>query len=233
VPNVLAYARTDLAIEEGTAAVLVSSQDSGIRARIIGALHGQPGLAVSASGSTRELAAYASVTQVLVVHCEELGARELTGLGELRHEHPDLRIVVVCQSADGKGVRRAIDGGSDGLVFIDDLEAALAPTVAAVMAGQTVIPRDLRAGVRKPSLSFRERQILGMVVNGLTNREIGAKLFLAESTVKSHLYSSFTKLGVRSRSEAAELILNGDALVGIGVGGPDRAPEALLDVSIR
>ena len=64
-------------------------------------------------------------------------------------------------------------------------------------------------------LSTREKQVLGMVVLGFTNGEIARQLHLAESTIKSHLSSSFTKLGVRSRNEAAELI---DADGGLGTG---------------
>src|SRR5205085_11078675 len=104
--------------------------------------------------------------------------------------------------------RRAVDGGVDGLVFADALDTALPPTIDAVLAGQTAVPRELRASARKPSLTFREKQILGMVVMGCTNGEIGSRLFLAESTVKSHLSSAFGKLGVRSRSEAAAMILD-------------------------
>ena len=56
-----------------------------------------------------------------------------------------------------------------------------------------------------------------MVVLGFTNGEIARQLHLAESTIKSHLSSSFTKLGVRSRNEAAELILDADGGLGTGI----------------
>jgi DNA-binding NarL/FixJ family response regulator len=68
----------------------------------------------------------------------------------------------------------------------------------------------------KPRLSPREKQVLSMVVLGFTNREIANKLYLAESTIKSHLSSAFEKLGVRSRSDAVALIL--DSKNGLGTG---------------
>jgi DNA-binding NarL/FixJ family response regulator len=71
-----------------------------------------------------------------------------------------------------------------------------------------VVPRTLSRQVLKPVFSHREREILGLVAEGATNREIADHLFLAESTVKSHLSTAFTKLGVRTRAEAAALVLD-------------------------
>jgi DNA-binding CsgD family transcriptional regulator len=68
----------------------------------------------------------------------------------------------------------------------------------------------MRHGMDLPALSFRERQILGLVVAGLTNDEIAGRLYLAETTVKGHLTSAFRRLGVRSRREAVALILSAD-----------------------
>jgi DNA-binding NarL/FixJ family response regulator len=74
----------------------------------------------------------------------------------------------------------------------------------------------MRARLQSESLSIREKQVLSMLVMGFTNAEIAAKLFLAESTVKSHLSSAYTKLGVRSRKDAATMIL--DPVAGLAPG---------------
>ena len=66
----------------------------------------------------------------------------------------------------------------------------------------------------RPIFTTREKEILRLVVEGLSNGEIGRKLYLAESTVKSHLSSSFAKLGVHSRNEATALILDPGAGLG-------------------
>jgi DNA-binding NarL/FixJ family response regulator len=102
-------------------------------------------------------------------------------------------------------------------VSVRGLEDSLPLAVRSVHAGQLSIPRTFRLQVHQPALSFREKQILGMVVMGFTNAEIAAKLYLAESTVKSHLSAAFGKLGVRSRNEAAAMILDPDQALGVGI----------------
>jgi DNA-binding NarL/FixJ family response regulator len=200
-----------------TASIGVAGRDRRARARIAAALGQRPELAVSAGASPVALVRSGAAADAIVVHCGEVSSEQLAQFAELRSHAPELRIVAVCESADGRGARRALDAGVDGLVFAADLDIALEPTVAAVLAGQTAVPRELRASVRKPALSFREKQILGMVVMGFTNAEISAQLYLAESTVKSHLSSAFTKLGVRSRSEAAAMILDPHGSLGTGI----------------
>jgi DNA-binding NarL/FixJ family response regulator len=112
-------------------------------------------------------------------------------------------------------LRRLLDCGADGIVLESQLETALAGTLAAVEGGQVVLPRAMVRKGQTP-LSFREKQILALVVMGFTNAGIASKLFLAESTVKSHLSSAFTKLGVRSRHEAAALLADPHQM-GLGV----------------
>jgi len=89
--------------------------------------------------------------------------------------------------------------------------------VAAVAAGQLTIPASLRSAVNKPVLTTREKQIMALVVMGFSNREIADQLFVAESTVKSHVFSAFRRLGVRTRKEATALILDSQHGLGSGI----------------
>ena len=66
-----------------------------------------------------------------------------------------------------------------------------------------VSPQEFREPVFNPTLTAREMQVLACLVTGKTNREIGQELFIAESTVKSHVISIFGKFGVSTRVEAA------------------------------
>ncbi len=124
-------------------------------------------------------------------------------------------IVAVIPTDTRRAVRRALEVGASGVVFEPQLETVLAPTVRAVLAGQIAIPTVERGHFDRPALSFREKEVLGLIVMGMSNREISAKLFIAESTVKCHLSTVFGKLGVRSRNEAADLILSEGAELGL------------------
>lgn len=131
-------------------------------------------------------------------------------------------LVAVIPADTRRGVRRALEVGTDGVVFEADLETTLGPTIRAVLAGQIAIPAVERGQFERPALSFREKELLGLIAAGMSNKEISGTLFLAESTVKCHLTSAFVKLGVRSRTEAADLILN----EGVELGLADLAPSA-------
>ncbi|HET7417652.1 MAG TPA: response regulator transcription factor [Solirubrobacterales bacterium] len=147
----------------------------------------------------------AKATVILI--CDVDQPHEMTTLRSLRRELRGPAIIAVSPSATATGVRRALDAGADAVVFEAELEQTLAVAVRAVESGQSVVPRNMRASVERPAFSHRERQVLGYVAQGLTNAQIAERLFLSESTVKSHLSSAFAKIGVRSRREAAALFI--------------------------
>jgi len=126
-------------------------------------------------------------------------------------------IVLACAEIERWEVRSALAAGAAGIVLHEDLDSTLGPCLQAVLAGQTCVPRDHWRQIEPPALSTREKQILGLVVMGYMNSQIAQQLFLAESTVKSHLSSAFGKLGVRSRNEAVNLILDPERGLGMGI----------------
>ncbi len=130
---------------------------------------------------------------------------------------PEAPTVVVLSGADPREVTAALREGAAGVVERDTLATTLPATIAAVACGQLCVPRAFAAETERPLLSIREKQVLGMVVLGFANVEIAQRLFVTESTVKSHLNSAFRKLGVRSRVEATALILNPTSGLGTGI----------------
>jgi DNA-binding NarL/FixJ family response regulator len=161
---------------------------------------------------------------IIVLVCDVDRPSEMAALRRLRREVRGPAIVAVCPEATGTGVRRALDAGVDALVVEAELESTLAVAVRAVSSGQSVVPRKVRASVERPTFSHRERQVLSYVSRGLTNAQIAKQLFLSESTIKSHLSSTFAKFGVRSRREAAALFLELEP--GASVGETLAAPSA-------
>ncbi len=145
----------------------------------------------------------------------------------LARAYAETPIVLACTAIEPWGVRAVLTAGVAGVVLSKDLPSALGPCVQAVLAGQTCVPRTHWRQLEPPALSSREKQILGLVVMGYMNGQIAEQLFLAESTVKSHLSSAFRKLGVRSRNEAVNLILDPERGLGMGIlalGGEPVSP---------
>jgi DNA-binding NarL/FixJ family response regulator len=132
---------------------------------------------------------------------------------------------VVIASASTNGIHKALEAGACGVVLDSELESALPATVRAICAGQVVVPHKFRRHAIRPALSHREKETLALVASGMTNRQIATHLFLAESTVKTHLTSIFGKLGVCSRSEAAALVLDPETKLGLGLLGLPLAPS--------
>jgi DNA-binding NarL/FixJ family response regulator len=139
---------------------------------------------------------------------------------------PAATIIVVSAGIRPLGARRALRAGASSLVLEDQVDVALAPAVRAAAAGLSAIPADLREAAEQPAFSHREREVLRLAIAGHTNGQIAGLLFLAESTVKSHLSSAYRKLGAGCRKEAATLVLDPDeGLVELVLGRAAASPE--------
>jgi DNA-binding NarL/FixJ family response regulator len=154
-----------------------------------------------------------SVVLLVLDSAEDL----LTRVDSLVKRFEPAPIVVISADIERWEVRAALTSGASGVVLLDCVGSALLPCVRAAQSGQICVPREHWRQIDPPELSPREKQVLGLVVMGLMNGQIAEQLFLAESTVKSHLSSAFGKLGVRSRSQAVKLILDPDRGLGMGI----------------
>jgi DNA-binding NarL/FixJ family response regulator len=147
--------------------------------------------------------------------------------------HPDAAVVVaMADDAPNAQLRRALQAGVAGIVLDGELKRTLVATVEAVAAGQLTVPRALGVQIAPRALSYREKQILGLVAVGCTNREIAGQLYIAESTVKTHLSSAFGKLDATSRAEATAKLLDPESPYRLGIPGlesGDAAATAAVD----
>jgi DNA-binding NarL/FixJ family response regulator len=180
------------------------------RRRLRALLEHGPFEVVGSAGDVNALLDHASRSLDVVVFA---GGPELLARGGpvelLETLRPGSAVVIVSSGGTG-GVRKALRTGVHGFVIDTEVERALCGTIGAVLAGQISVPQSIRDRIAWTSFSLRERQVLQLVAAGLTNQEIADRLFLSESTVKSHLSSSFRKLGVSSRAEAAAAVLDPD-----------------------
>ena len=131
----------------------------------------------------------------------------------LRYARRSLRgaiVIVVIAAGDRPDLGLALTSGADALVHEADLGAVLGPVVRAAAAGLASAPAGLMRVVQPPALSHRERQILGLALAGLSNAQIAERLYVAPSTVKTHISAAFRRLGVHSRREATALVFASD-----------------------
>lgn len=184
--------------------VLLAVDAPDLRRRVVAALEAN-GLARADPGGDADVAVLATAGRA------DGGAPQLPELPD------DTPAVVLVGEHSNRVVRRALRDGAHGVVLEEEVEHALGPCVVAVLAGQLCLPRRLHREAVKPTLTVREKQILGMIVLGMTNGQIAAQLHVTESTVKSHASATFSKLGVSSRSEAAAAVLDPEEGLGTGI----------------
>lgn len=202
------------ALYRDPAAALIADEEARER---IATILAHDKLSFNVFAGIEELLGAESNPSLILVWVEDAGPSLSKTIESLAQRFARTPIVAACPDIERWEMRSALAAGAAGAVLHDNLEAALIPCLQAVLAGQTCVPRDHWRQIEPPALSAREKQILGLVVMGYMNSQIAEQLFLAESTVKSHLSSAFGKLGVRSRNEAVSLILDPERGLGMGI----------------
>jgi DNA-binding NarL/FixJ family response regulator len=134
---------------------------------------------------------------------------------EIRSRMPEVACLMLTSFTDDDALFDAIMAGAAGYVLKQIRGTDLVGAVRTVASGQSMLdPRAasqvmerLRSNARQPDplagLSGQERRILELIGEGLTNRQIGERMFLAEKTVKNYVSSLFAKLGMQRRTQAA------------------------------
>lgn len=139
----------------------------------------------------------------------DLRMPELDGVGaiaEIRQRDAAARIIILTTFDTDSDISNAIRAGARGYLLKDSQREDLLDSIRRVHAGETSISPSLvaklAAGISSETLTGRELDVLTLLARGKSNKEIGAHLYISETTVKSHLRSIFTKLNVLSRTEA-------------------------------
>jgi DNA-binding NarL/FixJ family response regulator len=174
---------------------------------------------------------------VILMDLRMPGGDGVSATARIRAELPDVRIMVLTTFDTDADILRAVEAGAAGYLLKDLPRAELAAAIRAAARGETVLAPAVAGRLltrlrgdspAEPtptvSLSARETAVLELAARGLTNAEIGRRLFISEATVKTHLTRACVKLGVSGRTAAVARALRTGALPPPGsAGSPDAS----------
>ncbi|MFM8944985.1 MAG: response regulator [Actinomycetota bacterium] len=191
-----------------------------VRSGVRSLLKTQDDIVVTAeAGSVREAIEEADRTKpdVIVMDVRLADGSGIEATREIRAKHPEIRVVMLTSFADDEALFASIMAGASGYVLKQVRSNELVRAIKTVGAGESLLDPAVTNAVldrlrrgkhlvqdeKLARLSPQEERILTLVADGLTNREIGDELGLAEKTVKNYLSSILAKLEVARRAEAA------------------------------
>ncbi|KOX24989.1 LuxR family transcriptional regulator [Streptomyces sp. NRRL F-6491] len=151
---------------------------------------------------------------VVLMDVKMPGTDGIEALKRLRELANPARVLIVTSFTEQRTVVPALRAGASGYVYKDIDPDALAGAIRSVHAGHVLLqpevagallsPDDSHGGTgRGPSLTEREREVLGLIADGRSNREIARALVLSEKTVKTHVSNILMKLDLADRTQAA------------------------------
>ncbi len=164
-------------------------------------------------GAARAAAADNPDADLLLLDLTMPGVSGLSGLIALRAEHISLPVVIVSASDDHTTVRRAIDLGASGFISKSASIDEIRDGIKSVLAGDVATPRGFELGPeqdeeigdlisRLQTLTPQQSRVLGMLGEGLLNKQIAYELSVSEATIKAHVSAVLQKLAVDSRTQA-------------------------------
>ncbi|MFB7272157.1 response regulator [Streptomyces sp. NPDC056244] len=203
-----------------TARVIVADDQAVVREGIVMLLGLLPGIEVvgaakdgeEAVSLVAELAPDVVLMDLRMPRCDGVEATR-----RIRTEHPGTQVVVLTTYADDDSLFAALRAGARGYLTkdaqgeeivraVEDVlagQAGLAPAVQRRLLERVTAPHEPPAPVELPDgLTAREAEVLSLVAEGLSNREIAQRLHIGAATVKTHINNLFAKAGVRDRAQA-------------------------------
>ncbi|HEY8457388.1 MAG TPA: response regulator transcription factor [Actinopolymorphaceae bacterium] len=201
--------------------VLVVDDHPVVREGLAAMLRVEPDInVVGEAGDGAEALAMATRLRPHVV-LMDLRMPRLDGAGataRLAVEVPETKVLVLTTYDTDTDIMRAVEAGATGYLLKDTPRPQLVEAVRAAARGETILAPPVAAklvdrmrvsssGTPAPVLTKRQLEVLSLVAEGHTNAEIGRRLHIGESTVKTHLLEVFAKLGVDDRTHAVTVAL--------------------------
>jgi DNA-binding NarL/FixJ family response regulator len=209
--------------------VLLADDHPVVRAGLRGMLAAEPGIDVVGEAGSGDEAVALSQTHgpdVVLMDLRMPGGGGVAAISRLSSARPGTRVLVLTTYDTDADILRAVEAGAAGYLLKDTSRADLVSAIRAAARGETVLAaavagRLLRRvrGPQPEELSARETEVLALVAHGLTNAEIGRRLFISEATVKTHLVRASAKLGVSGRTAAVTRAMQTGALPAPGQPG--------------
>jgi DNA-binding NarL/FixJ family response regulator len=189
--------------------VLLADDHSLVRRGFRRILEDDPGIAVvgeAQDGDEVIQLARRHKPQVIVMDCAMPGTNGVAATRQILRESPDVAILMLSMHAEDTLVRQAMAAGARGYILKNALDLDLAAAVRRVAQGETVIdpsvsPAAALKGERNRALSERELDVLRLICDGLSNREIATRLSLSVNTVAVHRANIMNALGVHKTAE--------------------------------
>jgi DNA-binding NarL/FixJ family response regulator len=137
---------------------------------------------------------------------------------EIGHTYPGVKIVALSINNNPGVIRRMIDHGANGYLLKDADRHEIITGIRTVMQGKTFYSKSAAVMLRKrddsklPPLTRREREVLELITEGLTNKQIASKLFIDVTTVDSHRKNMLAKYGVNNTSALIKMAISAHLL---------------------
>jgi two-component system NarL family response regulator len=189
--------------------VLIADDHAVVRVGLRALIESQPDMEVvgEAEDGAAAVEAYTRLRPSILLadlRMPVMGGREV--IAAVQKVTPDAKVIVLTSFDGDEDIFRAVQAGARGYLLKACAPEDLLQAVRTVHAGGRLLAPEvasrLAERVNSPSLTAREVSVLELVAKGLSNKEIGGALFLAEDTVKNHLKHIYAKLDVSDRTEA-------------------------------
>jgi DNA-binding NarL/FixJ family response regulator len=199
----------------GSIRVLIADDHPAVRAGLAAVILAEDDMLVAGHAETGEQAVTLYREQRPDVVLMDLRMPMLGGVEATRRitaEFPDARVLALTTYQGDADVASALDAGARGYLLKHMLMTEVIAAIRAIHCGEWVIPPNVAASLARhresESLTPRELEVLGLVAQGLANKDIALAIGRTDETVKIHLKSVFAKLKVATRTEAVRVALS-------------------------
>lgn len=193
-----------------------------VRAGLRALLDSQPDIEVIGEADTGEeavaMATDRSPDVVMMDLALGAGIDGVEAIRRIRADRPEQPVLVFTTYDTDADVVRALDAGAIGYLLKDSAPQDIFGAIRDALAGRSALSPPVASRVldrmRRPdqALTAREAELLSLLAEGLTNKELGKRLFISEATVKTHLAHIYAKLGVDSRAAAVSIALRREGI---------------------